>query len=170
MKLKSFYPLFVLVVTILFLFLTPNVYAQYTSESKAEESFSNLDRAFFIENKGQWPEEVLYLTRIGGLDAWITKSGVVYDFYKMKEVEKSVVYGMDEVVLPGKEEKEYSRYGQVVRMELNKPELPALKPGSKKSGVYNYFIGNDQSKWARNVGLYKEVRLQDIYEGIRYPS
>ncbi|MBX3164787.1 MAG: hypothetical protein KF900_09915 [Bacteroidetes bacterium] len=36
---------------------------------------------FFIENKGQWHADVLYLVRTGGLDAWITKAGVTYDFY-----------------------------------------------------------------------------------------
>lgn len=43
------------------------------------------DKQFFIENKGQWPAEVLYLTRIGDLDAWITKQGVMYDFYTLEE-------------------------------------------------------------------------------------
>ena len=31
---------------------------------------------YFIENKGQWPEEVKYLARIGGMDAWITDQEV----------------------------------------------------------------------------------------------
>ena len=39
---------------------------------------------FFIQNKGQWPKEVKYLARIGGMNAWINKYGVVYDYYKIK--------------------------------------------------------------------------------------
>ncbi|HRG38628.1 MAG TPA: hypothetical protein PK289_08860, partial [Bacteroidia bacterium] len=31
----------------------------------------------------------------------------------------------------------------------------------------NYFIGNDQSKWAGNVGNYKEVIYDNIYKGIK---
>jgi len=30
----------------------------------------------------------------------------------------------------------------------------------------NYFIGNDQSKWRRNVPTYRRVYLKDIYPGI----
>ena len=32
---------------------------------------------YSIENQGQWPEEVKYLARIGGMDAWITDHGGV---------------------------------------------------------------------------------------------
>ncbi len=41
-------------------------------------------KLFFIENKGQWHEDVLFLCRLGGLDAWITKYGVNYTFYKIE--------------------------------------------------------------------------------------
>ena len=54
--------------------------------SEAKNVLNHADKHFFIENKGQWPDEVLYLTRIGGLDAWITKNGVLYDFYKLEVV------------------------------------------------------------------------------------
>ena len=43
------------------------------------------DRQYFVENKGQWPGEVLFMTRIAGVDVWITDHGVVYDFNKMRE-------------------------------------------------------------------------------------
>ena len=36
---------------------------------------------YFIENKGQWPEEVKYLAQVGAMNAWITNDGVVYDYY-----------------------------------------------------------------------------------------
>jgi hypothetical protein len=42
----------------------------------------NFDYGFFIENKGQWNSNVLYLCRMKGLDAWITKSGINFTFYK----------------------------------------------------------------------------------------
>ena len=38
---------------------------------EAQNALNNVDKQYFIENKGQWPVEVLYVTRIGGLDAWI---------------------------------------------------------------------------------------------------
>lgn len=44
---------------------------------------------FFIENKGQWHSDVLYLCRMGGFDAWITKYGGNYTFYKIETVQNS---------------------------------------------------------------------------------
>src|SRR6187551_1728676 len=43
------------------------------------------DKQYFVENKGQWPGEVLFMTRMAGVDVWITDHGVVYDFNKMRE-------------------------------------------------------------------------------------
>ncbi len=57
--------------------------AQYNQQSQA--ILAKQSHHFFIENKGQWPKEVLYLTRINGLDAWITKQGILYTFYKIEE-------------------------------------------------------------------------------------
>lgn len=37
----------------------------------------------FIPNEGQWPEEVLYLSRSHGLHLWITKTGMVFDQYRI---------------------------------------------------------------------------------------
>ena len=51
---------------------------------EAEKLLSQVDRHYFIENKGQWPAEVLYLARLGGMEVWITKWGVSYDFYRIE--------------------------------------------------------------------------------------
>ncbi len=135
----------------------------------AETALNKADNTFFIENKGQWPEEVLYLTRIGGLDAWITKEGVVYDFYKIKEVkdeEQSKIPLLEELDPGMEKEKEMQRYGQVVKLQLQKSKTPALKPAQKQDGYYNYFLGNDERSWASYVGLYKEIRLENVYQNI----
>jgi hypothetical protein len=51
----------------------------------AEQALQKANKQFFIENKGQWHPDVLYLTRMGGLDVWITKYGVNYTFYKIEK-------------------------------------------------------------------------------------
>ena len=40
-------------------------------------------------------------------------------------------------------------------------------PGKGKyQTVYNYFLGNDSTKWASNVELNKEVIIGSIYPGV----
>lgn len=126
-------------------------------------------RQFFIENKGQWPEEVLYKAGIGGVDLWITSQGVVYDFYKMRN--KSGKKTISPLQLKDQQHErsieKFERYGQVVKMTLQNANRNPGKIGIEKSnGYYNYLLGKDRSKWADHVGLYGEAIVKDIYEGI----
>jgi hypothetical protein len=131
-------------------------------QKQLEKVSSNL---VFIENKGQWHNDVLYLCRMGGLDAWITKYGVNYTFYKLEEVAS---IERKEHAIPDKfEHKDYNIIGHRVLMKLqNYNPKPAREGKEKQEGYYNYFIGNDPSKHASYVGLYKEVVVKDVYKGI----
>jgi hypothetical protein len=60
------------------------VIGQNTIEnSEAQRLLDKSKSNFFIENKGQWPKEVRFLANIGGMNAWITNSGVVYDYFQI---------------------------------------------------------------------------------------
>ena len=139
-------------------------YGTLTSEQQKqfERAKSNL---VFIENKGQWHSDVLYLCRMGGLDAWITKYGVNYTFYKLEEVSSTE---RKEHAIPDKfEHKDYNIIGHRVLMKLqNHNPSPALEGKQKQEGYYNYFIGNDPGKHATYVGLYKEAVVKNVYNGI----
>jgi len=105
---------------------------------------------YFIQNQGQWTDEVKFLARIGGMDAWITNHGVVYDYYLVKV----------------EEERSIKLKGHVVSSILdNSSASKSYIPQNKKKGCYNYFIG-DKKNWIQNVPLYKEVVIKDIYKGI----
>jgi hypothetical protein len=131
-------------------------------QKQLEKVRSNL---VFIENKGQWHSDVLFLCRMGGLDAWITKYGVNYTFYKLEEVPSA---NKNERLLPDKfEHKDYNIIGHRVLMKLqNYNPNPAREGKQKQEGYYNYFIGNDPSKHASYVGLYKEAVVKNVYNGI----
>jgi len=45
-------------------------------------------------------------------------------------------------------------------------ENPVREGKEKQEGYYNYFIGNDPSKYATFVGLYKEAVIKNVYDGI----
>ena len=136
-----------------------------TNAQDAKNLLAKTDQQFFIENKGQWPKEVLYLTKQNGLNAWITKSGVVYDFYELelgdapKSEERNSIVNKNKKIIGSK--------GQVVKMSLLNTNSSIENNGEQKSEAYhNYFLGNDKTKWASNVGLYKEAKLKNIYDNI----
>jgi hypothetical protein len=131
----------------------------------AKNALSRSDKQFFIENKGQWPAEVLYATRIGGLDAWITKNGVLYDFYKLEEIQN---LAKTEEALPGKfKQKDYTMTGHRIRYKLQGNNTNVMTEGKEKqAGYYNYLIGNDLRKHASGVGLFREALIKNVYNGI----
>lgn len=137
--------------------------------SQANALLQSQDKHFFIENKGQWHPDVLYLARMGGLDAWITKYGVNYTFFKIEKDPNAAKH--DESIPHGKlkhDELENSiLLGHRVLFELqNHNPSPQREGRQKQEGYYNYLIGNDPSKHATYVGLYKEAVVKNVYNGI----
>jgi len=117
----------------------------------------------FVENKGQWDERVRYLAQIAGLDAWVTDDGITYDFYRTID---SVSSDNDSLLsFPGRPGRSGVRKGQIVRMEFVGATGRAIA-GHRAPGVYNYFVGNDSSRWVTDAGLYDEVSIDQVYTGI----
>ncbi len=154
----------IILIMTMFLFFFKNSLAY--DEPVAQEVLQKVNRQFFIENKGQWDDEVLFLTRMGGLDVWITKYGVAYNFYKIEhkhpEENKISKSKFDEA-----SHEDCMIYGHNVIFKLKNHNAQPLPLGrQKQEGYYNYLIGNDLSKHVRSVRLYKEVLIKDVYQGI----
>jgi hypothetical protein len=142
--------------------------SQQTQNPEAQQALQKTDHLFFIENKGQWDSDVLYLCRMGGLDAWITRYGVNYTFYQVQQPDAvcSSASSAEPTVLEHST-RNSTILGHRVLFELEgyNPE-PGTESHQQQSGYYNYLLGNDASKHATDVGLYKEVVVQNVYDGI----
>lgn len=122
----------------------------------------------FIENKGQWDNDVRYLTRTEGLNAWITSSGVVYDFFTLIEgVEDGQIDpqmkndpNIDPFILNN------SIKGHVVNMRFLNDSQAEFFGNGIKATYYNYYIGNDPNKWTSKVPLFSDISVSNIYNGI----
>ncbi len=125
---------------------------------------TNNKSEFFIENKGQWDSEVLYLARIGGMHYWITKSGVVYDVFKMEINHQEFLENGEPNPEFGQPKNQWGHIFSGKFVDNNKDITNS--PNYIRESYYNYFIGNDESKWQSNVKLYGEVKLENIYKNI----
>lgn len=126
------------------LFIFTNVFGI----SKTNIRFNN---SFFIENKGQWPDSILYCTKLNSYNVWFTSNGIYYDFYKINYLENNKL----------------SKKGHVIKLKndnqtLNHSNIIGI---DKLSSYQNYFIGNP-SNWSTNVDLYKELIIKNIFDGI----
>ncbi|HOV92063.1 MAG TPA: SBBP repeat-containing protein [Candidatus Kapabacteria bacterium] len=147
-KLFSFFVIFLAIVS-------ANLFAQKIEQPKSQ---------FFIENKGQWDNQVQYLARLGGLNLWVTKSGVVYDYYKIERDERQILESGEHNPRAGEVKK---MWGHIISSKfIGTNEHCTPQVFDQRESYYNYFIGNDTSKWASFVPLYGSVQLSNIYNNI----
>ncbi len=120
--------------------------------------------ACFIENRGQWPEEVRFLARTPGMQTWVTNSAIVYDLYR---IGPPSAVPSSEAAAPGKTGIEVSaiREGHSIRMQLG-GRAAEISPGQKLDEYHNYLYGNDPDQWYAGVPLYAELRHRDLQPGI----
>jgi gliding motility-associated-like protein len=120
-------------------------------------------RVGFEKNKGQWPGQVEYKADLGsGRRVFFEKNKFTY-----------VVYNQDEVYRVHEDEHHRANTGEdlinthAFEMEFVNSNAYAQVEGSDKNDFhYNYFIGNDPSKWASDVPVYKHLTYTNLYDGI----
>lgn len=130
--------------------------------TEMQRAIKQSDRSdYFIQNKGQWPKAVHYLSRTNGLNIWITNTGVVYDHYQIIPNQGKVNFTM-----PGDKES-YSIKGHVINMQfLDANNEPFAQGLDERAGYYNYLIGNDATSWATEAERFGSVMLDHVYENI----
>jgi hypothetical protein len=120
----------------------------------------------FIENKCQWPEEILFAAQVPGGAISLSKGEFGYTFIDTRPVEEyhqgshpsEPVIGPDEEwMLPGHRVK-------AIFLNANLQATPS--PFGAFSGYYNYFIGSDASAWSSDVSAFEGVLYNEFYPGI----
>jgi gliding motility-associated-like protein len=111
----------------------------------------------FIENKGQWAEPVLFRMDQGSASMFLEKNGFTY-----------ALYGGQACHGPACGHQHHgSGQGHAikVRFEGSSPEAKAVGTGSGPER-YNYYLGNDRSRWASGLMGHRQVLYEGLYEGI----
>jgi gliding motility-associated-like protein len=128
------------------------------TESNAQDQSEKLN---YIENKGQWPENVTHMAKIGGGTVWLEKDKLAFNF--VNQIDMALYHEAHHGHGPYPENiRNHSYYLSFIQSN------PSVKiTASKKSSSYhNYFLGSDPSKWASNVGLFNEVNYTELFPGI----
>ncbi|TAH25109.1 MAG: PKD domain-containing protein [Cytophagales bacterium] len=114
----------------------------------------------FIENKGQWKSEILFRANIGHGDLFLEKNRMVY-FLKDNSIfdHHSLVKG-----LPSDKIKQNAHIFKVDFVGANTNST--METEHPAPCTYNYFRGNDASKWVSNAKSYKKINYRQLYEGI----
>jgi hypothetical protein len=123
--------------------------------SLSDEQVSSLvTTSKFIRNEGQWNQDVLFLLQSPGMNAWITKSGIRYDYYLTHENTTDETVTIDGHVL------------DINFQNIAGYENIQIKTTNPAKTRYNYFIGKDASKHAKEVSSFDEILIAGVYEKI----
>jgi hypothetical protein len=101
----------------------------------------------FIENKGQWDKHILYTSQRDGLNTVVSNSGIYFDFYSIDENRVK---------------------GDVIKLNLAGSNPFSFTPLHQSEEKYNYFLGNDNSKWVTGVSSYTKLIAENVYDGIDF--
>lgn len=116
----------------------------------------------FIENKGQWPSEVTHRAELPGAFVWVERGAVVVDRYDAEHIARSHAnIHFDPTTDNGGMLKHHA-----VRLRfLNADSTAEVSAALPVSGSYNYFVGNDPKRWARNAEAHAQVTLHNVSPG-----
>jgi hypothetical protein len=150
--------------------VTPTLNSGNSDNLQQVQQHLNNQQTTFIENRGQWDTRAKFLMQSGGLDLWITERGVVYDIYASRATPSSEK-GDNRLLsarISDDRPKRMLRTGHIVSVSFEGTSFhtPMVRGTDRLPGYYNYFIGNNPSKWATNVPLYSGARIEGLYEGI----
>lgn len=101
----------------------------------------------FIENKGQWDSNIKFVSERNGLVTSVTNSGIYFDFFQ-------------------KEGNTIS--GDVLKLNLVNSKALNFSPQEELDEKFNYFMGNNHTKWVSNARTYKKLVAKNVYEGIDF--
>ena len=124
----------------------------------------SITKAEFSENKGQWPDQVLYKTSLGNGNLWLEENSLRFDLFDVEELNILTQHKH-----PNKKKKPLPKTlkHHVYNIKfINSNKQPNCIGINKLTKYENYILGNNKKKWTQNVSIYKEVEYQDIYSGI----
>jgi gliding motility-associated-like protein len=133
---------------------------------------------YFTENKGQWPDTVLYKADFPLGQALVTLKGMIVGTYdanafaarnaqyerREKAEHDGTRFNEDEIKVPG--------HGWLMNF-VNHSDSMHIEGKTKHSDYFNYFIGKDASKYSTNVSSCQEIWYKNVYNNVDvryYPS
>lgn len=114
----------------------------------------------FVANQKQWEKPVLFATDVPGGRLFLEHGRLVQALYDGKQVEELHHHSAKA------SDKQMIKAHAYATTFVGANLQAAVRGENKLPGYSNYFLGNDQSRWASEVPGYADVRYQQLYPGI----
>lgn len=118
----------------------------------------------FKENKNQWDKQALFQTDLQSGAVFLSRDSFTFimaDTADMNRVRHGHHPWMYQANL------DLTVHGHIFRQVFENANASVAVTGSNKLHEYfNYYLGNDKSKWASGVGAYYNISYQNLYNNI----
>lgn len=113
-----------------------------------------------LENKGQWDNEILFQSRSKEHTIWVQQHGFVYDIRDHSAIQHAHAH-------PADGQTDFSSKSTIVAAHfIGSNVVSNIKKEMPTPHYFNFFLGNDPSKWQENVKGFQQVVLTDFYPNI----
>jgi hypothetical protein len=113
-----------------------------------------------LENKGQWDEQILFQSRSQEHTIWVQQHGFLYDIRDYRTIQNAHAHPTDN-------QTDFSiKSTAIVAHFIGSNTVTQIQKDIPTSHYFNFFLGNDQSKWKENVKGYQQVTLNEFYPNI----
>lgn len=114
----------------------------------------------FIENKGQWNKEIHFKANLGVGTLFLEDTRLTFFFLDRDYTD---AHGHEHTLT----DEPVNVHAYHVNF-VNPSKKRKYKTKYKQSAYHNYFLGDDDTNWASDVGLFKEIAYANIFEGIDF--
>jgi len=127
----------------------------------------------FTENRGQWPDSVLFRAWANGALLWFTRDGVYYQYVRIPDTPRSTRSqgAIGDLPPPGLRDEFRTDSGRI-EVTWIKAEFVGASGDVRVVGLEetnhrcSYFIGSDPSRWRTDVSNYCRVEYKGVYSGV----
>ncbi|MBK8087126.1 MAG: gliding motility-associated C-terminal domain-containing protein [Chitinophagaceae bacterium] len=127
---------------------------------------------YFVENKGQWDKQVQFKTEAGNSAFFLSKDGYTILMHHPEDYQRLTEYNHGHRIdSPSKKDvtaavpdKMRAHAFRVKFLGGNFNSTPVME--KPLPGIENYFIGNDESKWASGCKLFQAITYKNVYPGV----
>ncbi|MBP7261739.1 MAG: SBBP repeat-containing protein, partial [Bacteroidia bacterium] len=119
----------------------------------------------FVQNKGQWPKQILYKSALSSGAIYLEKNGWVYSFYDDAPLKDYIQKWHSKDFNRNYEGHQFSMKGHSFRVNFTGGTNDAeVVSEQKQHYYYNFFQGNQKEQWASEAGAYSSVLYKNVYE------
>jgi gliding motility-associated-like protein len=124
-------------------------------------------QALFTPNQGQWQGDFLYKLPLKQGAVFLEDNGYTALLYQHEGQED-----LSNHIHPHGSQKHFKALSIKMRWVNSNPSALRVLGADEAEHYENYILGNDPSQWYSHIPVYRELRYQQIYEGIdvRYYS